>query len=202
MRKSLVIIHILAALVVVKMTVLSDWPSTAKVPPKNMVAEAGEPTGADALVFVAPQDVADSPFQDLSGSTKHFTDYAGKVLVVNLWATWCAPCIKEMPALARLAQVETAEAPAAGAVPFVIGEATGALGIADVIDLGAERARLTKEIGALAQDIERTTKKLGNPDFVARAPESVVEENRERLADAEGAKAKLVAALERLAIVG
>ena len=41
-------------------------------------------------------------------------------------------------------------------------------------------------------------RKLANPDFVARAPEEVVDENRERLAEAEAAKAKLESALARL----
>jgi thiol-disulfide isomerase/thioredoxin len=109
LRKSLVIIHILVALVVVKMTVLADWPTTAKVLPKNPGAETVEPGGADALVFGAAQNVADSPFQDLGGNPKRFADYAGKVLVVNLWATWCAPCIKEMPSLARLARALPAD---------------------------------------------------------------------------------------------
>ena len=63
--------------------------------------------------------------------------------------------------------------------------ATLALPVAEFIDLAAETARLAKEIAALAADIERTAKKLANPDFVARAPEEVVEENRERLATAE-----------------
>ncbi len=49
-----------------------------------------------------------------------------------------------------------------------------------------------------ARTSERTSNKLANPDFVARAPEEVVEENRERLADAESARAKLQSALERL----
>ena len=74
--------------------------------------------------------------------------------------------------------------------------------MAEFIDLAAERARLTKEIAAHASDMERTAKKLNNPDFVARAPEEVVEENRERLAEAQAAKAKLEAALERLSGVG
>ena len=47
---------------------------------------------------------------------------------------------------------------------------TGALAIADFIDLAAERARLAKDIAALDADIDRTAKKLANPDFVARAP--------------------------------
>ncbi len=93
--------------------------------------------------------------------------------------------------LARLASIELADAPPAGAVQFVAGEATGALTIAGIIDVASERARLAKDIAALAADAERTAKKLANADFVARAPEEVVEENRERLADAEAAKAKL-----------
>ncbi len=104
--------------------------------------------------------------------------------------------------LGRLGSVAEADTPPAGAVPFVIGEATGALAIAQFVDLAAERARLTKEIGTLAGDIDRTAKKLGNPDFVARAPEEVVEENRERMAEAENAKARLEAALTRLEAVG
>ncbi|MGZ3278268.1 MAG: class I tRNA ligase family protein, partial [Caulobacteraceae bacterium] len=103
--------------------------------------------------------------------------------------------------LARLESVREAEAAPKGAAPFVIGEATGALSIAEFIDVAAEKARLAKEIAALEADAERTRKKLGNPDFVARAPEEVVEENRERLAEAEEAVAKLKAALERLQAV-
>ena len=100
--------------------------------------------------------------------------------------------------LARLSSAEPTSTVSAGAVPFVIGEATAALAIAEFIDLAAERARLIKEIAALDSDIERTAKKLGNADFIAKAREEVVEENRERLAAAQDAKAKLQAALARL----
>jgi valyl-tRNA synthetase len=104
--------------------------------------------------------------------------------------------------LARLSSVREAEAPPPGAVPFVIGEATGFLSIAEFIDVAAERARLAKEIAAFTADVDRTAKKLANADFIARAPEEVVEENRERLAAAEAGKAKLEAALARLKTVG
>jgi len=90
----------------------------------------------------------------------------------------------------------------AGSVPFVVAGATLALPVAEFIDLAAERARLSKEIGSLSADIDRTAKKLANPDFVSRAPEEVVEENRERQAEAEAARAKLQAALGRLESVG
>jgi valyl-tRNA synthetase len=101
-------------------------------------------------------------------------------------------------ALARLSSIEAAEAAGKGAAPFVVSGAAFALQVADFVDLAAERARLGKEVSALASEIERTTKKLANPDFVARAPEEVVEENRERLAEAEAARTKLQAALQRL----
>ncbi len=103
--------------------------------------------------------------------------------------------------LARLESLAEGEA-AAGSVPFVAGEATAALAIADFIDLAAERARLTKEIATQVGDIERVNKKLGNPDFLAKAKEEVIEENREKLAEAQAAKAKLEAALARLQGVG
>jgi len=41
-------------------------------------------------------------FADQSGKTATLADFRGDVVLVNLWATWCAPCIKEMPSLARL----------------------------------------------------------------------------------------------------
>ncbi len=104
--------------------------------------------------------------------------------------------------LARLDSVREAETSPTGSVPIVMGEATGALAIADFIDLAAEKARLTKEIAGHVGEIEKTNKKLGNPDFLARAKEEVVEENRERLAEAEAAKTKLEAALSRLEAVG
>jgi thiol-disulfide isomerase/thioredoxin len=40
--------------------------------------------------------------RDLSGATKTLSDYRGKVLLLNFWATWCPPCLREMPSLERL----------------------------------------------------------------------------------------------------
>jgi valyl-tRNA synthetase len=104
--------------------------------------------------------------------------------------------------LGRLESAKEADAPPAGSVPFVLGEATGALAIAEFIDLAAEKARLNKEIASFAGDIERTAKKLDNPDFIARAREDVVQENRDRLVESQAAKAKLEAALTRLSAIG
>ena len=80
--------------------------------------------------------------------------------------------------------------------------ATLALPVAAFIDVAAEKARLAKGIKGLEDDISRVAKKLGNPDFMARAPEAVVAENREKLAEAEAAKAKLEAALSKFEAMG
>ena len=100
--------------------------------------------------------------------------------------------------LARLESVAFAEAAPAGAVQVVVGETTAALPLADVIDLATERARLQREVQKLVDEIGKIDAKLGNASFVSRAPEHVVEEQRERRAEAETARARLTQALERL----
>ena len=86
-----------------------------------------------------------------------------------------------------------------GAVQLVIDEATAVLPLAEVIDLGAETARLKREIGKVQADIDRADKKLGNETFLAKAPAGVVDEQRDRRAEAVAARDKLNAALRRLA---
>ena len=48
------------------------------------------------------QNISDLKFKDDEGKEISFSDFQDKVLLVNFWATWCAPCIKEMPSLDRL----------------------------------------------------------------------------------------------------
>ena len=100
--------------------------------------------------------------------------------------------------LARLATVDVASDAPHGAVQLVLDEATLILPLADVIDLGAETARLRKELGKLADEVKKIDAKLGNAKFLAGAPDHVVEEQRERKADAEAAIAKFADALKRL----
>ncbi|MBU3970986.1 MAG: valine--tRNA ligase, partial [Alphaproteobacteria bacterium] len=104
--------------------------------------------------------------------------------------------------LGRVSDLSTVEAAASGAVTFVSGGATAALSLAGIIDLSAERARLTKEIAAFEDDAAHVNRKLGNPNFVSRAAPEVVDEQRQKLAEAEAGKAKLQAALARLDAVG
>ena len=51
-----------------------------------------------------PAPAPDIPFLEADGREVRIADFAGKVLVLNLWATWCAPCRLEMPTLAALAR--------------------------------------------------------------------------------------------------
>lgn len=50
----------------------------------------------------APKVLPEIAFQDDAGQPKTLADWKGKVVLVNLWATWCAPCKVEMPSLSRL----------------------------------------------------------------------------------------------------
>ncbi len=49
-----------------------------------------------------PLKLPDLAFDDADGKPKKLSDWQGKTVLVNLWATWCVPCRKEMPALDRL----------------------------------------------------------------------------------------------------
>jgi len=102
----------------------------------------------------------------------------------------------------RLARVETinlAHAPEKGAVQIVLGEATLSMPLAGVIDIAAERARLAREVEKAAREIARIEAKLGNEQFMAKAKEEVIEEQRERLVEATQLRARTEAALTRLA---
>jgi len=50
----------------------------------------------------APQPAPETGFADADGKPASIADFKGKPVVVNLWATWCQPCLKEMPSLDRL----------------------------------------------------------------------------------------------------
>ena len=76
---------------------------------------------------------------------------------------------------------------------------TFALPLADVIDVAEEQARLEKTLGKLAKDLGGLRGRLNNPKFVASAPDDVISETREMLAQKEDEDAKLRAALARLA---
>ena len=100
--------------------------------------------------------------------------------------------------LARLSDVAFADAAPAESIGLVVHGESAALPLAGVVDIPAEKARLTKEIDKNKGDIAKIDAKLGNADFMKRAPEEVVEEQRERRNEAASRVQKLEDALTRL----
>jgi valyl-tRNA synthetase len=99
---------------------------------------------------------------------------------------------------ARVSEVSYADAAPAGSVQLVVRDEVAALPLKGIIDVAAEQARLTKELAKADADIKRVDAKLGNPDFVKRAPEEIIEGEKEKREEAEGRRAKIMEALERL----
>ncbi|KPL55400.1 valine--tRNA ligase [Prosthecomicrobium hirschii] len=100
--------------------------------------------------------------------------------------------------LARISSIAVVEAAPKASAQIVIGETVACLPLEGVIDVDAERGRLAKELKKLADEIGRIDAKLGNPAFVAKAPEEVVEENREKREEYVQRRAKVDEALKRL----
>jgi len=101
--------------------------------------------------------------------------------------------------LARASEISTLDGPLPkGSAQAVLDEATVILPLEGLIDIAAEQARLKRERDKAAGEIRKVEQKLANADFVRRAPEEVVEENRERLVAFQSEVARLEAALERL----
>jgi len=100
--------------------------------------------------------------------------------------------------LARLSDIAFVETAPKSSIQLLIRGEVAALPLEGVIDLAAERARLAKEIQKLEGEIGKIEAKLGNADFLKRAPEEVIEEQRERREDAAARKAKMEEALNRL----
>lgn len=105
-------------------------------------------------------------------------------------------------AIRRLARATGVE-PLVGEMPkasaqIVIDETVAVLPLAGIIDFDAERARLTRERAKAETEAAKVLAKLGDEKFMARAPEEIVEENRERLAAFQADIERLTAALARI----
>ncbi len=72
----------------------------------NRSNAAGNPLPAVAIIrpVMPPRDVSGLIMTDAEGALVHLSDYSGRVIVLNLWASWCQPCRHEMPSLSRLAE--------------------------------------------------------------------------------------------------
>ena len=102
--------------------------------------------------------------------------------------------------IARLARVDQKEGdgPSGGAIQIVVDEATFVLPLEGVIDLDAERARLTKGLAAAAKERDSLAARLDNPSFVERAKAEAIDKARADHADKSAEAERLAAALARL----
>jgi valyl-tRNA synthetase len=168
---------------------LAPWPSGEGFDDANAEAEIGWVIDLVGAIRSVRAEMNISPATQLplvlAGASAETKARAGR------WAEF----IKR---LARLGDITFADAAPQGAVQLVVRGETAALPLKGVIDLAAERARLQKEIAKVEADIKRVDAKLGNADFIARAPEEVVDGEREKREEAQARKGKLVEALERL----
>lgn len=92
-----------AALVgVVAVVYIIAQASTKPAPQGAATPAAGSAFASKVVVPEKPAPPPDYAFYDSSGKALKIADFKGKVVVMNIWATWCAPCVTEMPTLAKL----------------------------------------------------------------------------------------------------
>jgi valyl-tRNA synthetase len=111
---------------------------------------------------------------------------------------WLAAYEVAIKRLARVSSIATAEQAPAASAQIITADALACLPLQGIIDFAAEKARLEKEMARVKSDIARIDAKLANADFVARAPEEVVEGEREKREEAETRRLKIDEALARL----
>ena len=75
----------------------SNRAATAE-PPKT----TAPPIASNMAPPTLPQELRDTKVETLDGESLKLSDYANKVIVVNIWATWCGPCRLEMPELVKM----------------------------------------------------------------------------------------------------
>jgi valyl-tRNA synthetase len=184
------------------------WAATAATPRDTLLVLAGWP------VIAAPKDAAAANAEmhwviDLIKGVRSVraemnVPAGAKVPLVMTGASEesaarLARHIDVIASLARLSSAEAAPAIPAGSAQFVLGEAVVALPLGDVIDFAKERARLEKDLKKAQDEITRFDAKLSNEQFVSKAPEEVLAEQREKRAEAAALAVRLTDAIGRLA---
>ncbi len=85
-----------------KHTSTGDPRCRAAVDTAQRIAPLAHGEVAALTMATTPLQLPDLAFEDADGRAKKLSDWRGKIVLVNLWATWCVPCRKEMPALEGL----------------------------------------------------------------------------------------------------
>ena len=85
-----------------KRNAMGDSACAAAVDLSHKLAPLAHGEVAALTMATAPLRLPDLTFNDSDGKSRKLSDWRGRTVLVNLWATWCVPCRKEMPALDRL----------------------------------------------------------------------------------------------------
>jgi valyl-tRNA synthetase len=183
------------------------WARTADAPRASLLVEAAWPELADIPKNAAAHAEMRWIIELVSGVRSVRAEMnvppAAKIkLVLKSGGPWIASYLARnrdvIQTLARLDTIEIADSIPRGSAQFVVGDTVAALPLGDVIDFARERARLEKELQKAESEIARVDAKLANPDFVARAPEDVIDEQKEKRAEAAALAGRLKEAVARL----
>jgi len=172
------------------MLILSDWP----ILPDSLIDEAA----SDEIAWLMS---AIAEIRSVRSEMNIPPNKKGAMIVMGASDETLARVKKytdNFDLMARVDAWSAGETAPKGALQCVVGEATIALPLEGLIDLGAEKARLSKEKDKVQAEIDKIEKKLSNPNFVERAPEAVVNEQKERLAGFKSELKKLEAAAQNL----
>jgi valyl-tRNA synthetase len=175
----------------------------------HLLATSEWPAFGDSLVDAAAKDEIDWLVRLISAirSTRSDINVPGSAIIPLVLKDAGAASARRLEdyrgLIERMARVDAsnafAEAPAGGAARIALDEMTVVLPLAGTIDFAEERARLEKEEKRIIGEIDRIDKKLGNAQFIERAPEEVITEQREKRAEYVAALEKVRSALEMLA---
>jgi thiol-disulfide isomerase/thioredoxin len=99
---SIVVLSLFAAFGVSSCNSNEELRTNTTNPPKTNVAPIRNAPAAPAVLTTLPNNILDTELKALNGAPIKLSSYGGKVLVLNLWATWCGPCRMETPELVNL----------------------------------------------------------------------------------------------------
>jgi thiol-disulfide isomerase/thioredoxin len=94
--------RILMILVLVASVAAGMWLSRLLLPPERPAEQSLDRTSEQMRASATQAQTGDFSLPDLAGETRTMADWEGELRVINFWATWCAPCRREIPLLKEI----------------------------------------------------------------------------------------------------